>query len=208
MNEQAAIKVPLAIAVLAGGLSRRMGQDKSSVPLHGRPLIEHTLARLESLRQAHPDAPLMIIGNNSSAYAYLGVPVLPDVLPDRSSLGGLYSALWHSPAEHTLCVACDMPFLNALLLEHLIGLAEAAQAVVPRIGGRFETLHAVYNKTCLEPFREALAGRGLKISAALAGVQVRPVDEDELRRFDPDLRSFANVNTPEDLDRANRLPLE
>ena len=196
--------IPLAIAVLAGGQSTRMGSDKSFALLNGRPLIEHTIDKLETLRRTYPTAPILIISNNVAVYSYLGLPVLTDVLPHRASLSGLYSALWHSPAQFTLCVACDMPFLNPALLEYLIQAAEGWEAAIPRIGDHLETLHAVYSKSCLNPIRGALDRRELKITKAVTSLQTNYIDVPALRRLDPELHSFRNINTHDDLARANR----
>jgi molybdopterin-guanine dinucleotide biosynthesis protein A len=194
------IQVPLAIAILAGGLSTRMGQDKSLVPLNGRPMLAHVIRRLELVRQSNANIPLFIISNDPSAYAQFGRPVFSDILPNRSSLNGLYSALWHSPGRYTLCVACDMPFLEPAVLSHLIDSVEGWQAVVPRIDGFIESLCAVYEKSCLEPFHSAIQAGTLKIHQVVAALRTRYVEADVLRQFDPHLRSFVNLNTPQDIE--------
>ncbi len=193
----------ITIAILAGGRSSRMGTDKSFAPLLGKTLIQHVLARLTPL-----GAPIILITNRPDDYAPLGLPMFGDVIPDKGSLGGLYSAVTHSPTGHTLCVACDMPFLNPTLLEHLIGLRQGYDVIVPRINGFPETLHAVYHKTCLGPMREQIEQDRLKIVGFFGQVRVRFVEEAEVKRFDPDLRSFVNVNTPEELAEIQRQMAE
>jgi molybdopterin-guanine dinucleotide biosynthesis protein A len=186
----------VSIAILAGGRSSRMGRDKSFVLLDGRPLIEHVLVRLKPL-----GLPIFIVTNTPEAYAAYQVPTFPDVLPDQGALGGLYTALQASTTEYTLCVACDMPFLNTELLTYLIKLREASEAdvITPRLHGYAETLHTVYRQTCLAPIREQLEQGNLRISAFYDRMRVRYLEENEMRRFDPDLRSCVNLNTPEDL---------
>ena len=94
----------LSVAVLAGGKSSRMGQDKAFVAVRGRPLIEDVLAGLAGL-----GGEVFIVTNQPEPYRYLGLPLHADVLPDQGALGGVYSALYHSARPRTLCVACDMP---------------------------------------------------------------------------------------------------
>src|SRR5687768_17502736 len=88
----------VSIAILAGGKSRRMGQNKSFVPLHGRPLIEHILDQLATL-----ELPTCIVTNEPDAYVHYGLPLVTDVVPDQGALGGLYTALRWSPTPYVLC---------------------------------------------------------------------------------------------------------
>ena len=185
---------PLTIAIQAGGKSSRMGTDKSFVPFLGRPMIEVVRERVEGLGDE-----LIIVTNKPDAYAYLGLPMFGDDYPDTGPLGGIYTAVRHACHTHTLVVACDMPWLNRPLLEYMVGLREAADVVVPRWDKFPEPLHAVYSKTCLEPMREKLEAGVLKITAFYGRVSLRFVEREEIARFDPEGRSFVNVNTPDDL---------
>jgi molybdopterin-guanine dinucleotide biosynthesis protein A len=105
----------------------------------------------------------------------------------------------HARHDRTLVVACDMPWLNRPLLEYMVGLREAADVVVPRWDKFPEPLHAIYSKACLEPMREKLEAGMLKITAFYGRVSLRFVEREEIARFDPEGRSFVNVNTPDEL---------
>ncbi len=192
---------PVTVAILAGGESSRMGTDKSFVELGGKPLIAQVIERACPL-----GLPMMIIAKQPECYQVFALPVMMDVLPDRSSLSGLYSAIYHSRSDFTLCVACDMPFLKPELLAYIISLRTGYDAIVPVVGGHPQGLHALYNKTCLEPMRQQLKQNHLKIRDLYEQVNTRWVDEDELYRYDADLTAFVNVNTPEAL-RAAELSL-
>lgn len=186
----------VSIAVLAGGQSRRMGTDKSFVPVDGQAMIERVLAQVRLL-----DLPVFIVANQPERYAQFSVPVVVDVVPGKGSLGGIYSALYHSPSAYTLCVACDMPFLQPELLRHLIGLRMDYDAVVPEMNRRLQPLHAIYSKTCLPPLRDLIAQNHLAIYGLYQHISTRVVSQSTLMRFDDALRSFTNVNTPDDLKR-------
>jgi molybdenum cofactor guanylyltransferase len=190
----------IAVVILAGGRSSRMGEDKSFLPLHGEPVIQHVIRRVKTL-----GFPILLSTNQPEAYQQLNLPMFPDVIPERGSLGGLYSALIHSPAAYTLCVACDMPFLNPDLLRELIALRSGCDVVVPRIDGRPQGLHAVYSQSCRLSIRRRIERGDLKISQLYADLRTRFVEEDHLRRFDPELRSFVNINTPAEFTRARQL---
>lgn len=187
---------PLTIAIQAGGKSSRMGTDKSFVPFLGRPMIEVVRQAVEGLGDE-----LILITNRPEAYAHLGLPMHADLYPDTGPLGGIYTAIHHAAHPHVLIVACDMPWLNRPLLEYMAGLRETADVVVPRWDKFPEPLHAVYSKACLDPIREKLEAEMYKITAFYGRVSVRFVNRDEIERFDPDGKSFINVNTPEDLEK-------
>ncbi len=184
----------LTIAIQAGGKSSRMGVDKSFVPFLGRPMIEVVRDRVAGLGDE-----VILITNNPEPYAYLDLPMFGDIYPESGPLGGIYTAIHHASHPHTLVVACDMPWLNRPLLEYMVGLRETADIIVPRWEKFPEPLHAIYSKACLEPIREKLEAQQLKITAFFGRVRLRFVDRPEIERFDPEGRSFANVNTPDDL---------
>jgi molybdopterin-guanine dinucleotide biosynthesis protein A len=190
----------VSVAILAGGKSSRMGTDKAFVRVLGRPLIEDILAQVEGLGQE-----TLIVTNRPDDYRYLGVPLFTDVLPDKGALGGLYTALHSSSQPHTLCVACDMPFVVRPLLDYLLALAPQGDVVMPRLNGEAEPFRAVYSRACLGPMRAALDAGRLRVISFFPEVRVRFVDEAEIDRFDPRHLSFFNVNTPEDLEQARRL---
>src|SRR5574341_922701 len=131
---------PISVAILAGGKSSRMGTDKSFVRVLGRPLIEDVLAQVSGI-----GAETIIITNRGDDYRTLGLPLFADVLPDKGALGGIYTALHSSSQPHTLCVACDMPFVVRPLLDYLISLIPEANAdaIVPRLNGEAEPFRAI-----------------------------------------------------------------
>ena len=186
----------LTVAINAGGKSSRMGTDKSFVPLLGKPMIEHVLERVSDLGQLET----ILVTNKPELYAHLGLPMFSDALPDKGSLGGIYTALLNSRGEYTLCVACDMPFLNPALLRHMIALISAeTDVIVPTVDGYPEGLHAIYSQRCLEPIRRKLEADRLKIIGFYDEVRVRTLDEAQWQPFDPRGLSFRNINTPDEL---------
>jgi molybdopterin-guanine dinucleotide biosynthesis protein A len=189
---------PIAGVILAGGESRRMGRTKGLLPIGNVTLIETVLARVREACAA-----VFLVTNTPELYRQLGVPMVADALPDRRSLVGIYTGLLRAGGPAFVC-GCDMPFLNPALIRHLGALVEGVDAVVPHHGGEYEPLHAVYTPACLDPIRRCLA-RGDRNTAFLRDVRVRVVEVEEIRRFDPSLRSFINVNTPEDYARIQRM---
>lgn len=194
--------VEFSLAIIAGGQSRRMGRDKAFVDLGGIPLIERVIQRSASLGQAE----IILITNKPADYAHLGLPMFRDALPDKGSLGGIYTALMRAASECVLVLACDMPFVNADLLRLMIARLDAdTDIVVPRVDGYPQALHAIYRKTCIPPIRTQLEANRLKIIRFYDQMRVRYLDEADYAAFDADGRSFANLNTPAELAQARQL---
>lgn len=189
----------ISLAILAGGLSSRMGFNKALIPWQGRPLIEHILRKVQILSDD-----LFIVTKEPESFNFTGVKVVEDVLARHSSLVGIYSAIKAARHHHCLVVACDMPFLNLDLLRYLAALAPYYDVVMPLLERGPEPLHAVYSKNCLGPIEKLLSEEEDKILLFLPDVKVRYVEEDIIRLFDPELASFINVNTPEELEEARK----
>jgi molybdenum cofactor guanylyltransferase len=180
--------------ILAGGQSRRMGQDKALIDFRGRPIIAHVI---DTLRELSND--VIVVSNRSSVVDSFGARVVPDYEPPAGPLGGIAAGLSVMRHELAIVVACDMPFLNSPLLRYLIEQAAEADAVVMQIEDNFEPLHAVYRRACLTAINQHLAAGDRRVISFYADVRVRSVPEINWRTLDPDGRSTANLNTPDDL---------
>ena len=187
--------------VLAGGRSRRMGgTPKALLPFGGRPLIQHIVETLGSVL-----SDCLVVTNTPELYAFLGCPLVGDVFPDGGSLGGIYSGLAAVPGDAALCVACDMPFLSPGLLAYLVGRSDEADVVIPDAGGELQPLHAVYGKACLPAMERRLRAGRLKVTGFFEDVRVLTVPAEVIAAYADPARAFMNLNTPEDLARAQAL---
>ncbi|HEY7202947.1 MAG TPA: molybdenum cofactor guanylyltransferase [Methylomirabilota bacterium] len=187
--------------IQAGGRSARMGgRPKALLELGGRRIID----RVADVVRAVADD-VLIVTNTPDLYGGLGLPLVPDVFPDHGSLGGIYSGLRAARGDAAFTVACDMPFLMPEVARLVTDRADAADVVAPRVGAQWETLHACYGKTCLEPIETRLRAGRLKIADFFDDVRVLAIGEDQVARFRPPEVVFMNVNTPEELEAARRL---
>ena len=195
---------PVTGIILAGGRSRRLGRDKAVEPFDGQPLIRRVIERVAQLT----DEIVVVVADLARGQALpldIEHRVAVDIYPEGGSLGGIFSGLSAAANDWGLVVACDMPFLNAPLLEHMLGQRDDCDAVVPQPGDFPEPTHALYSRACLPHIEARLQANDLKISGFFDEVRVRYLDEGEVRQFDPQLLSFFNVNSPEDLARAHAL---
>jgi molybdopterin-guanine dinucleotide biosynthesis protein A len=194
-------RVVVSIAILAGGQSTRMGQDKAFLEVGGRRVIDRVLDVISSLSDD-----LFISTNSPELYHEFGLRLVPDVYPGKAALGGIFSAIQAARHDRVLVVACDMPFLNQKLLQHLIELAPTADVVAPLIDPpQPETLHAIYSKACLPAIEPRLLANRLRIIGFFDEVSVRLVERAEVAQFDPHFYSFLNMNTPEEWARVQAI---
>jgi molybdopterin-guanine dinucleotide biosynthesis protein A len=195
---------PVAAAVIAGGAATRLGgQAKPSLIVGGRSIAERLLERLRA------ELPrVLVVANDPAPWEALGAHVVPDSPSHRGAgpLAGVHAALI-ATAGHAgvVCVAGDMPFVEPALLALLRDHARGAAAVVPRVGGRAEPLLARWTAACLPVIEARLAAGQRAVHDVFDLVATSWLDEPALRAVDPTLRSFLNVNTPEDLERARAL---
>jgi molybdopterin-guanine dinucleotide biosynthesis protein A len=118
----------------------------------------------------------------------------------RSSLNGLYAGLFAAKHENAFFTACDTPFARERLIRHLLSAADKkTDIVLPSTAAGVEPLFAVYKKSCLPAMEWQLENDRVKISGLFRKLKVKTVKEQELRAVDPELVSFFNLNTPEDL---------
>jgi molybdopterin-guanine dinucleotide biosynthesis protein A len=202
----------LSVLIMAGGRSRRMGQDKAWMVLDGMPLVERVVRRMLPL------ADELLFGASATERfetlaSSLGVAarVVADLYPDAGPLAGLHAGLGAARNDLVLALAGDMPFVSLALVQHMVALAPGFDAIIcevpsRRTGKTFrEPLHALYRRSCLPAVSARLAAGERQMISFLAEVRVRVVSPDDVRRLDPDFRSFFNVNTPEDWQEAQQM---
>lgn len=190
----------LTAFVLAGGKSMRMGTDKAALKLEGRTLLEHALATLRLVARE-----VFILGSKQ-LYGDYGAEVIEDIFPGCGPLGGIHAALKHSKTQYNLIVAVDTPFLSADFLNYLAQRAQESGAVVttPEIAGYTQPLCAVYSPEFLPLAEQALQSGHYKIVPLFPKDRTLRITEAEMARFAFSAEMFENLNTPADLERAQR----
>ena len=118
--------MPVTGVILAGGESRRMGQNKALIQLGDDSLIGHVIRRMRLVTDE-----LLLITNTPTEYAHLGLPMHSDIVPHTGALGGIYTGLMSASYDTVLCVGCDNPFLVPNLLTYLVSVLGEYDAVMP-----------------------------------------------------------------------------
>jgi molybdopterin-guanine dinucleotide biosynthesis protein A len=181
-------------AVLAGGRGRRLdGRTKPLVDLQGRTILHRQVEALAGLGVVP-----RLIAPDAAPYAALPFEIVPDLVA-AGALGALYTALATAVTPHVLVVAGDLPFLTGRFLGSLVARRADAEAVVPRPGGRWQPLCAVYHRDVAARLRIRIDRGQWRVTDALEDLTVHAVTDRDLAPFDPDGRLLLNVNTPDDL---------
>lgn len=188
--------------LLAGGKSRRMGEDKRFILVGQQTLFERSCAVLCDVFE-HV---CVVIAHDSPALQ-ADVPVVRDLIPDCGSLGGLYTGLRWAKTQHIFLTACDMPFLNPDVVRYMVRLKDQADIVIGRWATRLQPTHAVYGRGCLPVIEEMINLHNKKIHSMIdhPALRAHVIAEGEIRQIDHDGRSMFNVNTPSDLEQARSV---
>ena len=193
--------------IVAGGRSTRFGdRDKAVAELAGVPMVRRVADRVEGLvnelvvncRSEQTDS----LDDALEGYAR-PVRFAEDEEPDRGPMAGIRMGLRAAEETYAFVVACDMPFVDPALVEHLLDRADGHDAAVPRLDDRwFQTTHAVYRAEPMAAACEDALERGEhKILEPLFELDYVVVDDEEVRRHGT-AESFENVNTREEFEAA------
>lgn len=180
-------------AVLAGGLSTRMGRPKAWLPFGGEPLLRRVVDRLRECF-----AEVVVVAAADQELPETNAPIVYDRRPARGPLGAIETALGSVAAPAVFAVSCDTPFLQAALTRRVADLAREWDVVVPRWEGRLHPLCAAYRTSLRTAVSRLLDAERLRPVFLLEETRSRILDEEEIRTLDPAGLSFVNANTPEE----------
>ena len=183
--------------VLTGGKSSRMGRPKALLLFDGEPLIVHLVRALKRMF-----AETVIVAAPDQDLPDLPATLVRDEVAYQGPVGGIYYGLKATSGESCFVTSCDVPFLNPALISYLTTQISHYDVVVPFWENRFQPLHAVYRTTVLPLLKGQLDRGELRPIYLFDKVQTCKVDEDVIRRFDPEGLSFLNMNTPDDYEHA------
>jgi molybdopterin-guanine dinucleotide biosynthesis protein A len=182
-----------AAIVLAGGKSSRMGTPKALLLFDDEPLIVHIVAMLGRLF-----AEVVVVAAPGQDLPAMPVTLVRDEVAYQGPVGGIYYGLSAIRADVGFVTSCDSAFLNSAVIAHLVSRIPDHDVVVPYWQDRFQPLHAVYRRGVAPLLAAQLVRRELRPIHLFERVRTLRIDEEEIRRLDPDGASFFNMNTLED----------
>ena len=203
------MKSPCSGVILAGGLNTRFsGRDKALLTVGRRRILDRIYDVFIELFDE-----IFLVTNNPVRYLEWDLNIISDLYPVRCSLTGIHAGLFYASNPHIFVAACDSPFIKKEVIEAVIERIEPGyDAIMPEVSAGLEPLCAVYAKRCLNRIEQHLAREKLKIQLVFKKNRIKKISEKILRERDPELISFFNINSPEDLEKAdalcNRLNME
>ena len=184
----------LSAVILAGGESRRMGQDKAWLEMGGQPLIARALSTVRNSGIQE----VLISGRAGTDYSTLRCPVLFDLEPRCGPLGGIERALAAATAPLVLVLAVDLPGITSAFLRKLAAHCDPLTGAVPKLRGELEPLAAIYPKRCHSIVRDCLR-RFCRAARDFAGACLREHAVRTIAVSGTDAGCFANWNRPADV---------
>ena len=198
MNLAGAQPIPDATAiVLTGGKSSRMGRPKALLPFDNEPLIVHIVRALNRIF-----AETVVVAASGQEMPSLPATLVRDEMAYQGPVGGITYGLKAAGKKLCFVTSCDVAFLNAPLISHLMSRIPNYHVVVPYWQERLQPLHAAYRRSVLPLLEDQLERGELRPVYLFDRVPTCKIGEDEIRRFDPEGLSFFNMNTPDDYERA------
>ena len=195
-------KIPCTGVILSGGLATRFdGTEKALLKVGGVRILDRIYDIYKELFEE-----IILVTNNPQNFLEWNLLIVSDIYPIRSSLTGIHAGLFYMSNPFAFISACDTPFLKKEVVETVIGkIDNKIDIVMPETSAGLEPLCAAYSKRCLESAQNHLEREKLKVTKAFRKSRTKTISEKVLCKIDPDLRSFFNINTPDDLQRAEEM---
>jgi molybdopterin-guanine dinucleotide biosynthesis protein A len=175
----------ISAVLLAGGESRRMGKDKSTLLFHGKPLWQ---IQLELLRKLAPTE-IVVSARTDPVWRPADVQFVADDPPSRGPVSGLAASLAKMRTNHLLALAIDMPLITEKYLTFLCSQIEPRRGAIAKIDDRFEPLAAIYPQEALPNVQSALSGTDFSLQTvtgrlvAARKLRLIPVTSQERKLF-------------------------
>jgi molybdopterin-guanine dinucleotide biosynthesis protein A len=183
--------------ILAGGENSRIPFLKGFLEINGTKIIESNVRLLKGIFNR-----VLISTNNPELYFYLGTLMVGDIIKHRGPMTGIYSALNVPDVSDVFVTACDMPFINVILIQHMINKWDGKQdAVIPVFDKRPQPLFGIYSQKITGKIEDSIKNGRKSLWELLKRINVLYIKEEEVRSIDSEGRSFVNINTMEDFRR-------
>lgn len=188
--------------ILAGGRNKRFpGIKKTFREINGKKIMDIIYDIFSSIFEE-----IIIVTNEPHEFAGWDGLIVSDIDPSRCSLAGIHAGLYYSSKKHIFVSACDTPFLKKELISYILSqITPKFDVVIPQTKSGLEALCAVYSQNSLPIIEKNLQAGIYMVKKFFRKNRVKKISEDTIKRFDPEMNSFFNINTYEDLERAKMM---
>lgn len=199
------MRIPCTGVILSGGLAKRFdGREKALLRIGEERILDNIYSIFKELFDD-----IILVTNTPLLFVEWDMNIVTDLFNIRSSLTGIHAGLFYASNPYVFISACDAPFLQREIVETVLeGIDDNIDIVIPETSAGREPLCAAYSKRCLNTAEQHLKQQKLKIQLAFRKCRIKTISEKKLREKDPELLSFFNINTPEDLERAQEMVRE
>lgn len=183
--------------ILAGGENKRMPLIKAFIEINHQRIIDSNIRLLKKIFNR-----VIISTNDPKLYFYTGLPMIGDILPIRGPMTGIFSVLSSPDTSILFVIACDMPFINAILIKYIMdSWKDKYDALIPIFNGLPQPLFGIYSKGIVNRMEEEIKSNNKSLIDFLKKINTFYIKEGEVRNIDPEGRSFVNLNTMRDFER-------
>ena len=188
--------------ILAGGCNSRLpGKKKGFRKIGGEMIFDRIHRELKSAVDE-----IVIVTNDPASFTKWDGMIVSDVYPSRCALAGVHAGIYYASYDKVFVTACDTPFIRKDVVEYIISCADSKHdVVIPETEGGLEALLTVYSKACLPLIEKNLKAGLYMIKKFYPKNRVKKIPLEKIKEIDPLMESFFNVNTPEDLEKANNM---
>ena len=178
--------------ILSGGLSKRMGENKSLLKLNEKTIIEHSVELMKSLFSN-----VILITNTPKEYEFLNIPIFEDIYKNKGPLAGIHSGLFHSKTEDNFVISCDTPLMSSSVVKYIVNYKTQKLITLCKADGYIQQLVGVYSKS-LVPIIETIFDNGERHSvySLLDRVEGEIIEIGKMDFYKKD--TFLNMNNKED----------
>ena len=183
--------------ILAGGENKRMPMIKGLLKIGGKVIVESNVRILQDIFDR-----VVVSTNSPDLFFYLGSPLVGDVMCERGPMTGILSAFIGAGAAEFFVTACDMPFINVILIKHIVRQWQNRwDAAIPMFHGKPQPLFGIYSRKVVGRMEKSIRAGERGLRDFLKKIDVLYIEENVVKRIDREGRTFVNINTLDDFRR-------
>lgn len=184
--------------ILAGGKSSRMGFDKQFLEIGERRIMYDLVHKLEEEFDE-----IIIVTNKPEEYGKVRHKITSDIIVGKGPLSGIHVGLKESSSNYAFIIGCDMPNINIPYIRHMKEIIgeQDIDGCIARIGNLIEPFHGFYSKNIIKNIERYLNENKRSVNNLAEKLNFIYIEENQVRKFNPNFDMFLNLNTQEDINR-------
>lgn len=193
----------LSAIILAGGESKRIGENKALLKVGDKTIIEIIAHKIINVFSE-----VFISANDNSIYSFLNLPIINDIYKNYGPLSGIHAALINSKTDKNFFISCDLPLINSDSINYIIEQSKSFQITIPLIKGYPLYVCGVYSKNILNSIEKLLKDRSQNASLKnlTKEVDTNFINIEKEKFYNENI--FINMNTKDDFELVRKIFLD